>query len=146
MISDAVSITGTVALRLTGPDGREKVTHVLNLSTTVGKQVTAERLLAAPSRAAVSHIAVGTGATLQTAADVALVGELVRVALSSAARVGAVNTYIATLPPGIGTGALAEAGLFNAPGAGDMLARTTFPVVNKGVDDTLQIIWNLTVG
>jgi len=47
----------------------------------------------------------------------------------------------------ISTGAVVEAGIFNngTIGQGDMLARTTFPVVNKGADDILAIEWTITL-
>jgi len=48
---------------------------------------------------------------------------------------------------GESTGAVVEAAIFNdgAAGQGDMLARTTFPVVNKGADDILAIEWTITL-
>jgi len=48
---------------------------------------------------------------------------------------------------GEATGAVVEAGIFNdgTIGQGDMLARTTFPVVNKGPDDILAIEWTITL-
>jgi len=48
---------------------------------------------------------------------------------------------------GESTGAVVEAGIFNdgTIGQGDMLARTTFPVVNKGADDILAIEWTITL-
>jgi len=48
---------------------------------------------------------------------------------------------------GESTGAVVEAGIFNdgTIGQGDMLARTTFPVVNKGPDDILAIEWTITL-
>jgi len=48
---------------------------------------------------------------------------------------------------GESTGAVVEAGIFNdgTIGQGDMLARTTFPVVNKGPEDILAIEWTITM-
>ena len=54
-------------------------------------------------------------------------------------------TYVATFSAGEGTGAITEAGLFNASSAGDMLCRTVFPVINKGVNDSCTITWSVTV-
>jgi len=46
---------------------------------------------------------------------------------------------------GYGTGAVSEAGIFNASSAGDMLARTVFSTINKAAADTLGITWTITV-
>jgi hypothetical protein len=56
-----------------------------------------------------------------------------------------VTTYVASFPAGTGTGAVTEAGIFNASSAGTMLCRTVFGVVNKGVDDAMSITWAITV-
>ena len=46
---------------------------------------------------------------------------------------------------GEGTGALTEAGIFNASSSGTMLCRTEFSVVNKGASDSMTITWTVTV-
>ena len=43
------------------------------------------------------------------------------------------------------TGAITEAGLFNASSSGTMLCRTVFSVVNKGASDAMTITWTVTV-
>jgi len=53
--------------------------------------------------------------------------------------------YVGDFPAGTGTGAIVEAGVFNAASSGTMLCRTIFSVVNKGSDDTLKITWTITV-
>jgi len=50
-----------------------------------------------------------------------------------------------TFGAGVGTGAVTEAGIFNASSAGTMLCRTTFSVINKAAADTLGITWTVTV-
>jgi hypothetical protein len=92
-----------------------------------------------------SHMAIGAGATAAAAGQTALVSELGRVALSTEASSGAVVTYVANFPAGTGTGAVVEAGIFNASSSGTMLCRTVFSVVNKGVDDAMSITWTITV-
>jgi hypothetical protein len=54
-------------------------------------------------------------------------------------------SYAATFPAGTGTGAVVEAGIFNASSAGTMLCRTTFDVVNKGADDAMSVTWTVTI-
>ena len=43
------------------------------------------------------------------------------------------------------TGAVTEAGIFNAASGGTMLCRTVFSVVNKGADDSLSVTWTITL-
>jgi hypothetical protein len=94
---------------------------------------------------AMSHMAVGTGSTAAAAGDSALGSEAERNALTSTTVSGADITYVATFAAGEGTGALTEAGLFNASSSGDMLCRTVFPVVNKGQNDQMSVTWTVTV-
>ena len=44
-----------------------------------------------------------------------------------------------------GSGGITEAGIFNDDTVGTMLARTVFPIVNKGDDDSMTITWTITV-
>jgi hypothetical protein len=53
--------------------------------------------------------------------------------------------YVASFPAGTGTGAVTEAGVFNAASAGTMLCRTVFSVVNKGAADAMSVTWTITV-
>jgi hypothetical protein len=46
---------------------------------------------------------------------------------------------------GDSTGALTEAGVFNAATGGIMLDRVVFPVVNKGADDSLTAVFTFTM-
>lgn len=68
-----------------------------------------------------SNIAVGTGTTSATTSDTTLESELSRSALDVAG--GTADTanqkvvYAVTIPPGVGTGAITEAGIFNADNA-----------------------------
>jgi len=117
-----------------------------NLVVTSGKNHIADQLKLTPAQAAMSHMAVGTGALAAAAADTALGTELDRNALSSRTAATNVVTYVGDWAAGDATGALTEAGIFNAATVGTMLARTTFTVVNKGALDTLQITWTLTLG
>jgi hypothetical protein len=53
--------------------------------------------------------------------------------------------YIASFEAGDGTGAVTEAGIFNAATGGSMLCRTVFSVVNKAADDTMSVTWTITI-
>lgn len=94
---------------------------------------------------AMSHMAIGTGTTAAAAGNTALGSEAARVALTSTTVTANAIAYVASFGAGTGTGAITEAGIFNAASAGTLLCRTVFDVVNKGANDTLQITWTVTL-
>lgn len=118
--------------------------HIPNLVVTAGKNHIASRMVT-NATTIMSHMAAGTGTTTPAAVDTGLVVEAGRVTLSSYTASTNVVTATATFPAGTATGAITEAGIFNAGTAGTMLCRTTFPVVNKAAGDSIAITWNITV-
>lgn len=140
MLQDPISLKGK--LQIFRNDVLER--EVDNLVVTAGKQFVATRMVGTAA-GVMSHMAVGTSATAADAANVTLGTELARVALTSGVQSGVTAVYTATFPAGTGTGAITEAGVFNASSSGTMLARTVFSVVNKGVSDSLTITWTVTV-
>ena len=148
MTQEKFGTTGELGIVLRAEVGSIKESiHVPNLVVTVGKNFIASRMIGT-SPSVMSHMAVGTATAIPATSDTTLGTEVGRAAFSVAASVaGNVVTYTANFAAGVGTGALTEAGIFNASGAGAgvMLCRTTFPVVNKGASDTLTISWNVTV-
>lgn len=145
MLNEFIKAKGRLSIVLTGPDGRVRERRDLsNLVVTTGLAFIAGRMVAASANV-MSHMALGTNATAPSLANTALGAEAARVALTSAVAAGAVVTYVGTFGPGAGTGAITEAGIFNAGAAGDMLNRVTFPVVNKQAGDTLAISWTVTL-
>jgi hypothetical protein len=144
MICDGLKITGAVQVKLFDKDGNVKDERsIKNLVVTAGKGFIAARMVGTPT--AMSHMAVGAGTTAAANADTALGSELGRVALISSAASGAVVTHTATFGAGVGTGAVTEAGIFNASSGGTMQCRSVFPIVNKGADDGMSITWTITV-
>lgn len=83
--------------------------------------------------------AIGTDATPEAAGNVALGAELARAATTYTAGGTGVATVERTFAAGVGTGAIAEAGLFNDAVAGTMFNRKTFAAVNKAAGDTLKV-------
>jgi hypothetical protein len=143
--SSNITVVGTPHIVLTDKNGNVKQDFSIpNLVVTAGKNFIASRMTGT-SATAMSHMALGTGTTAAAAGDTALQSQVVRVALSSASTAGAVATYSASFGPGVGTGAITEAGVLNAATGGTMLCRTVFPVVNKGADDTMSITWTVTI-
>jgi hypothetical protein len=92
-----------------------------------------------------SHMAVGSGTTAAAGGNTGLGTELGRVALTSTTVTANAVAYVATFGPGTGTGAVTEAGLFNADTAGTMLCHTVFSVVNKEAGDSMSITWQVTI-
>lgn len=148
MLNDSLKVTGDVVVEITGSDGQIKDRReIKNLVVTAGKQFIASSMLKTTTNSptAMTHMAIGAGTVAAAAGDTALGSQLGRVALDSAAAAGAVVTYTASFPAGTGTGAVTEAGIFNASSGGTMLCRTVFAVVNKGADDAMSITWQITV-
>jgi hypothetical protein len=144
MLNDQLKVTGDVVVEITGADGQIKDRReIKNLVVSTGKTYIAGRIVGTPT--AMTHMAVGSNNTAAAVGDTALGAELGRVALTSGVSSGAVVTYVASFPAGTGTGAVVEAGIFNASSAGTMLCRTVFAVVNKGADDAMSITWAITV-
>ena len=139
MFQDGMKMSGKLTISLND----EVVQEVDNLVVTSGKEFVASRMVGTSSNV-MSHMAIGSGTTAAAAGDTALGSELGRTTSSDRVS-GAVVTYSATFAAGTGTGAVSEAGLFNASSAGDMLCRTVFSVVNKGASDSMTISWAVTV-
>ncbi len=144
MINDTIKVTGELKITVTKPDGNVHETVVPNIVVTDGKEYIASRMKDA-SATAMSHMAIGTGSTAAAAGDAALGTEAGRVALTSTTVTSNAVAYVATFAAGTGTGAITEAGIFNASSSGTLLCRTVFSVINKGAADTLGITWTVTV-
>jgi hypothetical protein len=151
MINDSLKITGDVQITVFDQaSGEVKDTReIKNLVVTTGKTFIAAAMLKTTtnSPAAMTHMELGTGTTAAAAGDTALQAAIAgsRVALGSATSSTNVVTYTASFPAGTGTGAVTEAGIFNASSAGTMLCRTVFSVVNKGAADAMSVTWTITV-
>lgn len=148
MVQEQIEIKGHVDIVVTDKDGNIKETRsVKNLVLTTGKTFIAASMLKTTTNSpvAMSHMAIGSGNTAAAVGNTAMESQLGRVSLASSSSSGAVVTYTASFPAGTGTGAVKEAGIFNASSGGDMLCRTVFDVVNKGADDAMSITWTVTV-
>ncbi|MCW1308294.1 MAG: hypothetical protein OH337_03740 [Candidatus Parvarchaeota archaeon] len=92
-----------------------------------------------------NYCAIGTGTTAPSPSDTALANEIARVLGGYTRTADNVWKNDATFGAGVGTGAITESGLFNASTGGTMLCRQTFPVINKGANDTLVVTWQYTL-
>jgi hypothetical protein len=164
--SNLIEVAGSVSLVLTDQESGEirQEIYVPNLVVTTGKNFIASSMLKTTTNtpAAMTHMGIGLGSTLEVAGDLALGQELTigtsPYGYSRAVVTGAIGTsanqvqYSATFAAnnpnssiGSGGAALREAGIFNAATAGTMLCRTTFPVVTKLAADALTITWTITI-
>ena len=149
MINEQIKLSGELQIVLKDSNGNIKEQKTVpNLVVTAGKIVIAGRLTG-DSPAVMSHMALGTSTVAAVASDTTLGTEIVgsRVALSvqGGSADSNVVTFSSIFGPGVGTGALTEAGIFNDSSAGSMLCRTVFSVVNKDAGDTLTINWAVTI-
>jgi len=138
---------GRVKLQLISPEGTIKSEQVVsNLVVDTGLDFISSRM-AGTSEAVMSHMEVGTDNSAPGASDTTLGTAIAgsRVGLTTTTVTDNAIEYVGDFPAGTGTGAIVEAGVFNAASSGTMLCRTIFSVVNKGSDDTLKITWTITV-
>ncbi|MBN2060694.1 MAG: hypothetical protein JW882_09800 [Deltaproteobacteria bacterium] len=136
---------GRVHILLKGPNGEIKCDEWCpNLIVTTGKNHIADQM-SDQGQAQMSHMAIGTGTTAAAAGDTALETELDRNALTSVTQSDNTVEYVGDWAAGDGTGAITEAGIFNAAAAGTMLCRSVFSVKNKAAGDTLSLTWVLTI-
>jgi len=149
MINDKLKMTGDVSLLLKGPDGQVKESReIKNLVVNAGLAYVISRMVGT-AKAVMSHMALGSGTTAAAAGNTdleTLLGS--REALDSTTISGSNNEkviYVASFEAGDATGAVTEAGIFNASSSGDMLCRTVFAVVNKGANDSLTVTWTITL-
>lgn len=142
-------LAGQLDIVLFDKNGVVKETQTVeNLVVNAGLAFIISRMVGT-SKSVMGFMAVGSGSTAPAAGDTALGSQLgSRKALDSTTITGANNEkvqYVCTFAAGEGTGAITEAGIFNASSSGDMLCRTVFSVVNKAADDTMVITWTVTL-
>lgn len=151
-MQDFLTAKGKLHIVVTDENGNVKEDREENnLVMDVGRAFTTSRMIGTASTV-MSHMEVGTSSTAATGAQTALVALVAssRTALTSSAQATVTTTndsarYVCTFGAGVGTGALTEAGIFNAASAGTMLCRTVFAVVNKGAGDTMTVTWTVTL-
>lgn len=148
MINDEIKVTGKLRIKSYENGILVDYRNVDNLVVTAGKAFLASRALGT-TQAVMSAMGLGSGTTSAVIGDTALQAELGRVSGTNfVATVGSssnILTYTATFLPGIATGAVTEAGIFNATSGGTMLSHTIFAVMNKSPVATFVIEWDITI-
>lgn len=146
---ESLKVKGRLSIVLRDKDGNVKDERdVDNLVVNAGLAYIISRMVGT-AKTVMSHMALGAGTTAAAAGQTDLVSVLgSRETLDSTTIAGANNNqvvYVSSFEAGDATGAVTEAGIFNAASAGDMLCRTVFPVVNKAADDALTVTWTITL-
>lgn len=149
MLNENIKAQGQLEIVLRDGDNNIKTTlNVPNLVVTMGKSYIASRI-ASNTANVMSHMEIGTNATVPDATNTTLGFAVANSRTALNVSGGTVSStqvvYTAVFGAGVGTGPLTEAGIFNAASVGSMLCRTTFPLVNKDVSDSLTISWKLTI-
>ena len=149
MINENLKLSGQLNIVLKDKAGNVKdEREVKNLVVNKGLEYIASRMKDA-SKSVMSHMGLGSGTTAAAASQTDLVTLLgAREALDSTTIAGSNNekvVYVSAFEAGDATGAVTEAGIFNASSGGDMLCRTVFSVVNKAADDTMSVTWTITL-
>ena len=145
-MQDNLKLRGDVFITVKDKDGQVKEQrHEKNLIVSSGLNFICSRMKDT-SDGAMSHMALGSGTTAAAAGDTDL-GSLLgaREELDSTTVTDNTITYVSSFEAGDGTGAVTEAGIFNAAAAGTMLCRVVFPVINKAADDTMSVTWAITL-
>ena len=141
-----IKVTGSLSIKKYNDKNKlVEQKDVRNLIVTAGKEFIASRIIDG-SIDPMSHMALGGGVTVPMLSNQSLVLETSRVALDSSISSGSTVKYVGVFAPGVSTGSIVEAGLFNSSSAGVMLARTTFPKITKLESESLVIEWTISVG
>lgn len=142
---DFLSAKGKLSIVVNDTAGNLKQElNVTNLVVDTGLDYIASRMKDT-TQTAMSHMAIGDGTNDPAAGDTGLQNQLGRVSLTSTTVTDNSVEYVASFPAGTGTGAVTEAGIFNASSGGTMLCRTEFAVINKAAGDSMTITWTVTV-
>jgi hypothetical protein len=139
---ETISLVGEVEILL----NNVVVVQKKNLIVQVGKNFLANAVIS-NSTSPFTAIAIGTGTTAATVNDIALQAEIARGAYSSSSVAANVVTLTKQFGPGVGTGNISEAGIFNNnTSGGTMLSHIVFSTISKLSVDTLTLTWTITVG
>jgi len=146
-----MKLKGKWWVSLYGPDNELKEKRVGdNLITADGVSFVASFLgsaAAAASTFTMRYIAIGTNSAAAQTTDQALGNEVARVSAIVSNVTGAIYRLTATFPSSVGTGGITEYGVFSTLTAstGTILSRDVEDVVNKGANDTLTAITEITI-
>jgi predicted anti-sigma-YlaC factor YlaD len=141
-MNETISLVGEVELKLNDV----VVVSKKNLIVQVGKNFLANAVISS-STTPFNAIAIGRGTTAAALTDTALQTEILRTSFDSATIANNVITLVKNYLPGVATGLISEAGIFNnATSGGTMLSHIVFTTIGKQDQDRLLLTWTITVG
>ena len=145
MTTTDITVKGTLTAYLHDEHGTLLQTFTKdNLVVQVGKNFLANAVIANSATPFVA-IAIGSSATAPVLANTTLGAETARVAFGQSVT-GSVVTMTSVFGAGIGTGTLAESGIFNnSVSGGTMLSRIVFTSITKNAGDSFTAIWTVTI-
>jgi hypothetical protein len=147
-MEETFNVKGIVTAILRDEHGNIKQEQTIeNLVVTNGLGFITSRMQGTAD-AVMSHMGIGTTNTAPVTGNTTLAAEVGTRAAVTPSRVTTTTAndtaqYVATFAAGNGTGAIVEAGIFNASSAGTMLSRVAFAVINKAAGDSLDITWKI---
>lgn len=141
-MKDGISLKGELTITVYNETGVCDIRKYNNLVVKTGKDFVASRM-GGDLTPLISKMAVGTQNTAPTVNDTSLGTEIANVTLDSTVVNSNVITYTGTFAPGIGTGTLFEAGLFND--AGNMLSHATINSFEKTANLAIVIAWDIHI-
>ena len=146
MINENLKLSGQLNIVLRDKDGNIKEERIeKNLVVATGLTFIASRMKDATATA-MTHMGLGSGTANAVAGQTDLVSLLgSREVLDSTTASSNTIVYVSSFEAGDATGAVTEAGIFNAASSGTMLCRVKFNVVNKAADDTMAVTWTITL-
>jgi hypothetical protein len=150
MLTEEIKALGAVSFELTDEFGNVKDSGSTNLIVNTGLSYITGRILS-NTTTPVGYMALGIGTTAVSLLNTGLETPLgPRILLTDASQVttNVLNDsvqYTCAFAAGVATGGITEAALYNDELSGIMVARTVFPVINKGPLDVLAIIWKITI-
>jgi hypothetical protein len=138
-IQERIRPTGDVKITKVKPDGTYERYEFKNRVVDSGLTILINRFITGAG-VGPTNIVIGTGTVPTTPLDVSVTA-LASSLITSSVVTGNILEFQAGWGPGVGTGAITEAGIFCG---GTLFARTVFPEVNKLPLDELYISWTIT--
>ena len=140
-MNETITLVGEVEIKLNDV----VVVSKKNLIVQVGKNFLANAILNTSSTP-FNALAIGKGTTAAAISNTTLQTETYRTTFDSATTANNVVTLVKNFLPGVATGPISEAGIFNnATSGGTMLSHIVFTTIGKQDQDRLLLTWTITV-
>jgi len=148
---ESVSLVGTVDFAVFDLNGNHVRTITdNNLVTTAGKNYLVKKIIGSADvlGSSIEVLAVGDdGSTAADVSDTELNNEVARVDIDSVSDSGNTGQFTTTLPIGVATGTIAEAGLFTSDTTPILLSHIVLSTpFTKASDEFILVNWRIRIG